>query len=128
VKIQIDLDPKDVWRIQETAERRGITPGQVLRDELLSRRHGRELREAIRQRVLAKMCDADIAAELGRTAGYIGEVRRSLGLPANRRYARKKPCVNGHDLDEDNNLYVDPTGRERCRACHREDNRRRRNK
>jgi hypothetical protein len=89
VKIQVDLDARDVWRIQETAERRGITPGQVLRDELARQRHGRDYREAVRSRVTAGMCDADIATELGwPTVGTIANTRRSLGLKANPRYRR----------------------------------------
>jgi hypothetical protein len=90
VKIQVDLDPRDVWRIQETAERRGITPGQVLRDELLRQRHGRDFREAVRSRVIAGMCDADIASEfVWPTVGTIAQIRRSHGLPANHRYQKK---------------------------------------
>jgi hypothetical protein len=91
MRIQVDLDPRDVWRIQETAERRGITPGQVLRDELLRQRHGRDYREAVRSRVIAGMCDADIASELGwPTVGTIAATRRSLGLKANPRYRRTR--------------------------------------
>ena len=89
MKIQVDLDPRDVWRIQEQAERRGVTPGQVLRDELFRQRHGRDFREAVRSRVVAGMCDADIASELvWPTVGTVASVRRSLRLPANRRYRR----------------------------------------
>jgi hypothetical protein len=89
MRIQVDLDAKDVWRIQETAERRGITPGQVLRDELLRQRHGRDFREAVRSRVIAGMCDADIASELvWPTVGTVAQVRRSHGLKANPRYRR----------------------------------------
>ena len=85
----VDLDPRDVWRIQESAERRGIKPGDVLREELERRRHGRDYREAVRSRVIAGMCDADIAAELGwPTVATIATTRRSLGLPANPRYRR----------------------------------------
>jgi hypothetical protein len=89
MRVTVDLDPKDVWRIQETAQRRGITPGQVLRDELARQRHGRDYREAVRSRVIAGMCDADIATELGwPTVGTIAQTRRSLGLKANPRYRR----------------------------------------
>lgn len=38
----------------------------------------------------------------------------------------KTHCPNGHDLNADNNRYVRPNGHDySCRACHREDARRR---
>lgn len=88
MKILIDLDPRDVWDIQEKAERLGITPGQVVRDERATRRNTDEYRARVRSRVLAGLCDADIAAELGRTPGEIARVRRGERLKANPRYRR----------------------------------------
>lgn len=89
MKVQIDLDPRDVWRIQARAEAEGITPGQVVRNELTRKRDVLERRERVRSRVLAGMCDADIAAELNETNQTIAAIRRGEGLPANRRYGRK---------------------------------------
>jgi hypothetical protein len=88
MRIQVDLAPTDVWRIQAEAERRHITPGEVLREELARKRTTLQYRDRVRSRVLAGMCDADIAAELGRTPGEIARVRRGEGLPANPRYRR----------------------------------------
>lgn len=89
MKVMVDLEPRDVWRIQERAETLGVTPGEVLRDELAQRRTGRDLRDAIRERVKAGMCDADIAAEFRMTTAAVSYQRRGLGLPANRRYQRR---------------------------------------
>lgn len=89
MRIMVDLDPKDVWRIQERAEKLGVRPGDVLRDELATRRAGRDLRDAIGERVKAGMCDADIAAEFRMTPAAVKYQRRGLGLPANRRYQRR---------------------------------------
>lgn len=89
MKIQVDLEPRDVWRIQEKAERLGITPGEVLRGELAETKRGRDARDVIRQSVADGLCDADIAAELRATVGHVASVRRSLGLPANHRYRFK---------------------------------------
>ena len=86
--IKVDLDPKLVWRIQARAAEKGITPGQALRDELSTRRNTLEYRGRVRSRVLAGLCDADIAAELNRTPGEIARVRRLENLPANPRYRR----------------------------------------
>jgi hypothetical protein len=89
MKIMVDLDPKDVWRIQEMAERRGVTPGEVMRDEMTRTRHGRDFLDAVRARVKTGMCDADIAADLvWPTVGTVAAARRGMGLPANRRYRR----------------------------------------
>ncbi|RLK47638.1 hypothetical protein [Microbacterium telephonicum] len=90
MKVTVDLDPKDVWRIQDRAEREGITPGQALRNELAPRRTTLEYRDRVRARVLAGLCDADIATELNRTPGEIARVRRGEGLPANPRYRNRK--------------------------------------
>lgn len=89
MKVLIDLDPRDVWRIQEQAERLGVTPGEIVRAEMNTRRAGLALRDAVRERVKAGMCDADVAAELHCSPGWIATVRRGLGLPANRRYPRR---------------------------------------
>lgn len=88
MKVQFDLDPRDVWRIQAKAEALGVRPGDVLRDELATRREYAAVRERIRAYVTAGMCDADIAAEMHYTPGRIATIRRNLGLPANRRYPK----------------------------------------
>jgi hypothetical protein len=88
MRVTVDMDPRDVWRLQERAEREGVTPGEVLRDELAPRRSALEFHDRVRARVRAGMCDADIAEELGRAPGTIAEVRRGLGLKANRRYQK----------------------------------------
>lgn len=89
MKVIVELDPKDIWRIQARAEATNRTPGQVLRDELTAKRDVLERRNRVRARVLAGMCDADIAAELKETNQTIASIRRGEGLPANRRYGRK---------------------------------------
>lgn len=86
----VDLDPRDIWRIQARAEAEGITPGQVIRNELAHKRDVLERRDRVRSRVLAGMCDADIARELDTTNQTVAAIRRGEGLPANRRYGRKK--------------------------------------
>lgn len=89
MKVVVDLDPRDVWRIQEKAERAQVKPGDVLRDELAVRRNAADVRDRIRSLVAEAMCDADIAAELHYTPGRVAEIRRSLGLKANPRYPRR---------------------------------------
>lgn len=88
MKVTWEMDPKDVWYFEERAERAGITPGALIRQELGRRRHGRDLVDAVRERVKAGMSDADIGDELGYVVGTIAAVRRRLGLPANRRYKK----------------------------------------
>ena len=85
-KVVVDLDPIDVWRIQTKAEAAGVSPGDIVRDELQAHRTGSEFLDRVRSRVRAGMCDADIAAELQRTPAAIATARRSMELPANHRY------------------------------------------
>jgi hypothetical protein len=43
---------------------------------------------AIGRMVDSGLCDADIAAATGYVVGWVAQVRRGLGKPANRRYRR----------------------------------------
>jgi len=95
MRVVVDMDPRDVWRIQAEAERRHVDPGVVLREEIAVRRTYLDYRERVRSRVLAGMCDADIAEELHRSPGSIAQTRRALGLPANPRY--RKPAEAAHE-------------------------------
>lgn len=88
MKVTVDLDPKDVWRIQAAAEKRGVPAGVIVREELAARRTHLEFRDRVRSRVLAGMCDADIAADLNRPPGTIAQIRRGMGLKANQRYRK----------------------------------------
>lgn len=88
MRVVVDIDPRDVWRIQAEAERRHVDPGVVLREEIAGRRSYLDFRELVRARVLAGSCDADIAAELGRPPGTIAQTRRGMGLRANPRYSK----------------------------------------
>ncbi len=90
MKITVDMDPKDVWRIQSAASRLGVTPGEVLRAELANRRTRRDARESVRAAVNAGRCDADIAAEMRCTPGWVAVTRRGLGLKANPRYTKQE--------------------------------------
>lgn len=86
----VDLDPRDVWQIQARAEATGRTPGQVLREQLDRGRVTATRNVMVRGLVLAGVCDADIARELDTTNQTVAAIRRGEGLPANRRYGRKK--------------------------------------
>ncbi|MGX9349191.1 hypothetical protein [Microbacterium sp. KNMS] len=86
MRIQVDLDPKDVWRIQEEAEERNIPPGAVLREHLETARFARRRtisRIELRALWQVGLCDAEIADRLHTTNGTIGQIRRSMGLIAN---------------------------------------------
>lgn len=89
MKVIIDLDPRDVWAIQERAEREGVSPGDVVRAELESRRNAARVRDRVAELHGTGMCDADIAAALSYLPGTVATIRRGLGLPANRRYQRR---------------------------------------
>jgi len=88
MKVTIDMDPRDIWRIQQAAATQGVTAGEILRRELTVRRDVLAFHDRVRSRVLAGLCDADIAAEMNRTPGAIAHVRRGMGLKANHRYRK----------------------------------------
>ena len=86
MKIMIEMDPRDVWRLQDAAEKRGVTPGEVLRGELARKRSFMEYHDRIRSRVLAGMSDREIADEMGAGVTSIRDIRQvHLKLPANRK-------------------------------------------
>ena len=95
MKVTVDLDPRDVWKIQARAQELNVTPGEVLRQLLATRRSA----ETVRQRITAYhadlFCDADMAAEMGYTVGQIAHIRRGLGLKANPRYTRNDNARKG---------------------------------
>jgi hypothetical protein len=86
MRVIVDLDPRDVWRIQEQAERQGVLPGDVLRRDLDKMRRRLDVTRRVKDMTERGFCDADIAERLGYTVGRIAEIRRGLSLPANRRY------------------------------------------
>ena len=88
MRIMIDLPPSEVWRFSELAEAQGVKPGDVLRAELELRRPARDLPDAVAGRVAAGWSDADIARELNETNATVSNMRRKLGLPANRNRER----------------------------------------
>lgn len=89
MRVMVDLDPRDVWRIQDQAERLRTTPGDVLRRDLDRMRRRLDVSRRVKDMTERGFCDADIAERLGYTVGRVAEIRRGLGLPANRRYPRR---------------------------------------
>lgn len=85
MEIRANLDPKTIWAVAETAERLGITNSQLLEQRLTGLRH-QTIPQRVRELHARGFCDADIADELGYLVGRVGEIRRGMGLPANRRY------------------------------------------
>ena len=88
MKVMVDLDPRDVWRLQEQAERLGVSPGDILRRDLDRLRRRVEVSRRVKDLTERGFCDADMAERLGYTVGRIAEIRRGLGLAANKRYRR----------------------------------------
>ena len=89
MRVIVDLDPRDVWRIQGQAERFGISAGDVFRRDLDRMRRRTDTRRRVKDLTERGFCDADIAERLRYTVGRIAEIRRSLGLAANKRYRRR---------------------------------------
>lgn len=90
MEVRFKLDPRDVWAIQERAERFGVTPGELLRDALGQRREQAAVRDRVRDAVNAGKCDADIGTDMGYPVGRIATIRRELGLKPNPRYPKRE--------------------------------------
>lgn len=88
MRVVIELDPREVWRIQEQAEQLGVSPGAVFRRELDRLRRRVDVTRRVKDLTERGFCDADIAERLGYTPGRIAQIRRGLGLQANKRYRR----------------------------------------
>ena len=84
MKVSIDLDPRTVWAVTETAERLGITNSELLEQRLSGLRR-LSIPERVRDLHARNFSDADMADELGYLVGRVAEIRRKLGLPPNRR-------------------------------------------
>lgn len=88
MKVLVDLDPKDVWQIQEIAETEHITPGEALRRMLARKREPkrpvmRNTHEYIEALVKAGIPDPVIAHRSGELLQQVRLIRKNLGyLPA----------------------------------------------
>ncbi|WP_336630014.1 MULTISPECIES: hypothetical protein [unclassified Microbacterium] len=84
----VDLDPRDVWQIQEIAETEHITPGEALRRMLAKKREPkrptqRNTHEYIEALVKAGIPDPVIAHRSGELLQQVRVIRKNLGyLPA----------------------------------------------
>jgi hypothetical protein len=89
VKVQVDLNPRDLWQLEERAERDGMTLPELLAEMVTSHeRPSLSTSDRVRELWRDGMCDADMAVRLRFAPGYVALVRRSLGLPANKRFKK----------------------------------------
>jgi len=99
VKVLVDLDPKDVWKIQEIAETEHITPGEALRRMLAKKREPkrpvmRNTHQYIEALVKAGIPDPVIARRSGQPVEAVRQMRRGLGYPAARFVRSDWPELN----------------------------------
>lgn len=100
MKILIDLDPKDVRKIQEIADTEHITPGEALRRMLTTKRvipkrpAQRDTYEYIEALVKAGKPDPVIAHRSGEPLETVRRIRRGLGYPAVRFNRAEWPELN----------------------------------
>ncbi len=94
--VKLDLDPKLVWRLEEAAERDGVTMSdyaiQVLcGDRAVRQPHAKRVAAGVEtQRKIAELhaqglTDAEIADRVERVQGHVARLRRRLGLAPHRR-------------------------------------------
>lgn len=89
MKIEIEVSDDEFGELETAATRFGQTLPDYVHTIILGRSRVNPLQRRILYRVQElRMCDADIAEELGMTLTYVKSIRLALGLSANRRYAR----------------------------------------
>lgn len=104
-EVTISLPGRLVWDLMGLAEKRGVSVAELIRaavfdppkpkpkpkpkpdvEPVVAPPNPAQLvRLAIRDYVLDGLDDAAIAATIGRSNGWVAQVRRSYGLPPNRR-------------------------------------------
>ena len=86
----LDLHPKVEWRLQDLAERAGISVEEVISDAVMPKEHhlsasGEHTRvEVVRLHGLG-LTDEEIAAQVDRVQGHVARLRRAAGLKPNKR-------------------------------------------
>lgn len=90
MRVQFDLPEHVVKSITNEARALGVTPGDIVRRDLIRRVVDVPRVEQVRAMVRAGLCDADIAQSLHVTTTNIARTRRGLGLPANPRYRKRQ--------------------------------------
>lgn len=93
--MKIDLPDNAAWELIERSIRLNV-PVEVVAAAALGLGSGHQqvaspMHQAIGRLVDLGYCDADIAAATGYVVGWVAKVRRGMGKPANRRYARGNP-------------------------------------
>lgn len=94
--VKLDLDPKIVWRLEEQAESEGMTIGEFVGQAVTygikapRKWHTNQFQGEITRQEIARLhaeglTDAEIAQRVDRVREYVADVRRKLGLKANRR-------------------------------------------
>ncbi|WP_162893212.1 hypothetical protein [Microbacterium halotolerans] len=91
MRVTVELEDREAELIRLRAETLGATPSEVVTEAVRAQRarsaqrvsHAREVAAMVRQ----SWCDADIALYLGLSNNTVASIRRTLGLPPNRRDA-----------------------------------------
>jgi hypothetical protein len=90
VIVKLDLDPKLVWRLEESAERAGLSVSQMLAQAFqpkvsaVSVAAERTRSEVIRLHSEG-LADEEIAVRVDRVKEHVARLRRAAGLKPNRR-------------------------------------------
>lgn len=92
--LKIELDPKLVWRLDEVAERRGVSAAElaaeVVEKAFVQRPSklalaGERTRAEVARLHAEGLTDVEIAERIGRVQEHVARTRRVLGLKPNRR-------------------------------------------
>lgn len=90
MKVTYDLPPDIVSAVEGLAGIVGITVDEYVAERLRSTAITHTVRQTVKELAEGGMPDADIAATLLHSPGAVAAIRRSMGIPANRRYRKSE--------------------------------------
>ena len=88
--MNLDLHPKVKWRLQDLAERAGISVEEVITDAVMPRESAQSVAAARTRAEVVRLhglglTDEEISARVDRVQGHVARLRRAAGLKPNKR-------------------------------------------
>lgn len=88
--VKVDLDPRDLWRLADEAEKAGMSLPDYMRSLLVLKSRSVPVPKTPRQRQIIELhadglSDVEIAARVDCVREYVVQVRRRHGLSPNRK-------------------------------------------
>lgn len=90
IEVKVKLDPRAVWKLEDTAEKRGMTLGEHIAEIVTPRvskvhENGDRTRSEVARLHALGLADEEIAARVDRVQEHVARLRRAAGLKPNRK-------------------------------------------